>query len=556
MMARTEQKQRSHPSKAAKKSARRAVSRSTVASASEPVSDGVSPQRYIISNLISIHPTEQQREDAAQIFNSRVEKFVLTASDTRVLFDSHEQKSEGAASERRVVVLEADSGSVKQIASQMTSDTVIEPERLRVPAVAYPLELLSASMPVPGPAAAPGAGTGLKVVLQDEKGVPVKGATSYLRLAAVDNPASTTVIGGTSGNDGTLAIAYDPNQWRPALLAVEPTGDIWTFVTRSPQSGQTYTLHPLPRDGQLGWWQMLSGERAYDVNAGKGIKVGVIDSGVGPHPFLKHIVPIGAFLDGSFLEGAAQGADAQSHGTHVSGIIAARPTDSSGAYGGIAAGSDVFMARIFTATGGGNQGDVANAIDVLSGKQAVDIINMSLTGAPSAIEHDAVIAAYQRGTVCVCAAGNQSGAPVGSPAAYPECIAVGALGLLNQAPVDSMPAFNVPTQPDKFAPTGIFVGSFSNVGPQLYCAAPGNGIVSTVPARGQSATPYADMSGTSMSSPMVAGVLACLLAKDANYQSFPRGAARAMYAKALLAQHILNLGINPLYQGLGLPRMA
>jgi subtilisin family serine protease len=512
-------------------------------------------RRYVISHLLSIHPSAQQREDAAQIFNSRVDKVILS-NNLNVVFDSHAVVPKEEIKTRRVVICDTDELSIQKIASQMTADTVIEPELLRVPAVAYPAELLTTVSPIADVGLQAGTGNGLMVTLCGPDAAVVAGATAYLSLSGIVDPSSSTVVGGISGPDGVLTIPFDPNQWRPALLAVEPASALWTFVARSPQSGQTIQLRPLPEDGKLGWWQLLSGSIEYDESAGKGVKIGIVDSGVGPHPYLDHVTAIGAFIDGAFSEGADQGRDVQQHGTHVSGIIAARPAEGSGAFGGVAAGSDVFMARIFTATGGGNQGDVANAIDTLSGQFGVDVINMSITGAPSAIEHDAVVAAFQRGTVCVCAAGNQSGAPVGSPAAYPECIAIAALGLLNQAPADSMAAFNIPLQPDKFTATGIFITSFSNVGPQLFCSAPGNGIISTVPSRGQAEAPYVDMSGTSMSSPLVAGILANLLSKESSYLELPRDASRAIYAKMVLARHALSLGLNSLYQGRGLARLT
>jgi subtilisin family serine protease len=191
----------------------------------------------------------------------------------------------------------------------------------------------------------------------------------------------------------------------------------------------------------------------------------------------------------------------QTHGTHVSGIIGARPPADSSDFAGIAPGCDLYVGRIFTETGGGNQGDVANAIDALCEQHSADIINMSLMGAPSSIEHDAIILAFEKGAVCVCAAGNQDGSPAGSPAAYPQSIAVSALGLPNTAPLNSMPALNTPAQPDRFGYGAIFLATFSNIGPHILCMAPGNGIISTIPANKHDPAPYADMSGTSMAAP-------------------------------------------------------
>jgi subtilisin family serine protease len=315
------------------------------------------------------------------------------------------------------------------------------------------------------------------------------------------------------------------------------------------------TLTPLPSAGPFGWWQWLSGAAGYNPAAGEGVRVGVIDSGVGPHPFLDHATPIGAFLDGAVSMGETAGRDVQTHGTHVSGIIGARPNPPSAAFAGVAPGAELLVARIFGPNGGGNQGDVANAVGSLSDQHQADILNMSFIGAPSAIEHDAIILAWRRGTVCVCAAGNQNGAAVGYPAAYPECVAVSALGLMNGAPADSMPGWNLPSAPDRWTASGLFLASFSNVGPQIAVAAPGNGIVSTIPAREGSPRPYADMSGTSMSAPMTTGVLARLLSQDKEWAEAPRDASRSARARSLLALHAMSLGLVPAYQGAGLARM-
>ena len=64
----------------------------------------------------------------------------------------------------------------------------------------------------------------------------------------------------------------------------------------------------------------------------------------------------------------------------------------------------------------------------------VDLINMSL-GAPqgSAIERDAIQDALERGTLCICAAGNSNG-PVNSQRPSLRTIAVSAIGLLGWGP--------------------------------------------------------------------------------------------------------------------------
>lgn len=506
-------------------------------------------RRFVAAQLLSIHPAGEARAAAAEQFSVKLERAILAHAD--IISDKGPGGARRAATtERRVVLFEADPNEVLAKAAELSQDTVVEPELPRVPARAYP----AAMLPTTGLAAVtPGTGAVLRLSLQGPKGDAVPGASVIVKFTGATNAALSIVAGGISDKSGMVSVPYDPASWVPSLAAVEPVGGYWTAVTSSPQPGQVIKLQELPRTGPFGWWHYLSGATDYNPVAGRGIKVGVIDSGVGPHPYLAHAVPIGAFVDGSFQPGAEQGRDVQTHGTHVCGIIGARPPEKSPDYSGIAPGAELFVARIFSATGSGNQGDVANALDALSGQHGVDIINMSLTGAASAIEHDAVLLAQQRGTVCVCAAGNQSGSPVGHPAAYPECIAVSALGLINVAPQGTMPAMNLPTQADRFGYGGIFLAAFSNVGPSILGAAPGNGIISTIPAKGKD-TPYADMSGTSMASPLAAGVLAVLLSRTPGFTAFERNANRSMFAKALFAQHALSINLNPLYQGRGMAR--
>lgn len=512
-----------------------------------------SRRRYVVSQLLSLHPSEQDRAAAAERFSARLESALLPNVDV-VKPPRGAAKRDAGESGRRVVVFEADPAELQAKTRELTDDTVIEPELIRTPALAFPEALTGGVSPA---AAATGAGDGatLSLTLRDPQGGPVAAATMIARFQSLQTPGVATVSGGVSNAEGNVSTPFDPNVWRPALVAIQPAGGYWTLVVATPQSGQLLTLRPLPTGSPFGWWQLLSGALTNDPLAGSGVRVGVIDSGVGPHPYLEHAVPIGAFVDGAQVLGESAGRDVQTHGTHVSGIIGARPPAASGAFAGVAPGADLLVARIFSATGGGNQGDIANALGALSEGRKVDVINMSLTGPPSAIEHDAIILAWRRGTICICAAGNQNGSPVGYPAAYPECVAVSALGLANAAPADSMPGWNLPSQPDRWSAHGAFLARFSNFGSQIDVTAPGNGVISTVPTRPGFDAPYVDMSGTSMASPMVAGVLARLLSVDKAWAEMPRDGWRAARARDLLYQHALSLGLAEVYEGAGLARM-
>lgn len=522
-------------------------------------------QRFVISHLQSVHPTEQERADAQDLFSTRLQR-VLPHVDVRsdTVGGLESAAPSPAPAGRRVLVVDADPADLPRLAAELTRDTVVEPELPRVPAVAYPPALTptvrpwaAAASAVPGleaaeaaPAAAgPGTGSVLNLTVTDAQGGGVGGCQVTVSFVGARGSINA---GGVSGRDGGVSIPYDPNLWRPSTAVLEPSGRFWSQVTQQPQNGMTIRLTELP-PGPVGWWQLLSGATGYDARAGEGVRVGVIDTGVGPNAALDHAVPVGAFIDGVFTAGPEAGLDAQTHGTHVSGIIGARPVDSTG-FGGIAPGAELFVARVFDPTGNANQGDIASAIAALSTTYNVDLINMSLVGDASAIERDEVILALERGTLCICAAGNQGGA-VGFPAAYPECVAVSGLGLVNTSPADSMAASFVPTQPGRFGVGGTFLASFSNLGPQLLCAAGGNGIISTIPARNGERAPYTDMCGTSMSSPLAAGVLAAMLGRDPVWKQIPRGAQRSAYARWALARHAVPVLSSPLLEGRGLARV-
>lgn len=535
--------------KPAKPTPRRRKPAARRAEDSAPAPGTETPQRrFVLANLISHLPTGEQRAEALDRFNVKLMQSVLPFADVIGDNAAGDSKDKGAR-ERRILVVKIDPRELAAKMRELPANAVAEPELPRTPAIAYPRLLLPAGVPA---GTGPGTGSNLALTLVGPHGEPVA-ARVFVAFHAVSGAAQSVTAGAISDAAGAVSLPFDPNLWRPALAAVEPHGRYWTYVANAPQSGQTLRLEELDQNGPLRWWHLASGIGAPQPDAGAGIRVGVVDTGVGPHPDISHAIPVGAFVDGNFVPGAAEARDCQTHGTHVCGIIGARPGDNRTPIG-FAPGAELSMVRIFGPEGGGSQGDVAGAIDLLSGDLRVDIINLSLTGPPSAIEHDAVAAAYHRGTVCVCAAGNQSGAPLGAPALYPESIAVSALGLLNGAPASSMAAFNMPTEPDRFAVGGLYLASFSNFGPKLFCVAPGNGIVSTIPAVAGDAAPYADMSGTSMSSPAAAGILASILARDDAYTALDRSIERAAAARIALARHCASIGLNPLYMGLGMAR--
>lgn len=447
---------------------------------------------------------------------------------------------------RRVVLFDADQAAIRAKEPKLPSDVIVEPEILHWSDPAYPAEFAGLRntavdrLPM-------GNGSSLCVNVRGD-GEPMVGANATLFLRGVGGVQNSQQA--TSDDDGMLKFEFTPF-WTPSALIISPAGNYWPMLIRGPVDGSDIECPPLPR-GTSEWWHEVMAAVPTDPSRGAGIIVGVCDTGVGPHPCLDHVTSTGAFIGGALDKNG--GADVDSHGTHVCGIIGARPQED-GQFAGIAPGVDLFSARVFPAGGGANQGDIANAIDHLSRERSADLINLSL-GAPtgSQIERDAIQDAAERGTLCVCAAANSNG-PVEFPAAFPETAAVSALGRLGWGPAGSIPSMRLPMEAEKFGAAGLFLANFSCFGDEVDCAGPGVGIISTVPARHGLTAPYASMGGTSMASPAVCGLLAALLADHPFYKTLPRDQSRTDTARSILRQASRDIDIQKTFQGFGLPSL-
>ena len=359
---------------------------------------------------------------------------------------------------------------------------------------------------------------------------------------------------GLTNKQGQACISYADSLDLAALGAI-PAGGFWSMVEYGATSPATLVCPPLPKaKKRLGWWHHRLGIKHYHEKRGAGIRVAVIDTGIGPHPYLEHVHDSGAYVDHRWYPN--KGVDVSNHGTYVSGIIGARPT-SPHAYAGVAPGVDLYSARIYKPPGNVTmQGDIANAIDDLSGNDQVDLINLSLGAAEaSIIVQDAIQDARDQGTLCICSAGNTSG-PVSYPAAFPETVAVSALGVFGWGPVGSTTAYRVPAALDRFGCDQLYLANFSAFGEAVDCAAPGVGVISTVPARFGLTAPYLAMDGTSAASPAVCGILATILSNRDDYKSLPRDEKRAALARQILEQSCQSIGLQPQYEGLGMPRLS
>lgn len=253
----------------------------------------------------------------------------------------------------------------------------------------------------------------------------------------------------------------------------------------------------LRSDQQVVDWSHAYGKYAdvYGRTRGAGAAIFILDTaGEFTHPDL---APNALNALGKNFSGAPTLADLHGHGTHCAGIAAAVDND----FGviGVAPAAKLVPVKVLNDQGAGSWTSVAQGI-----RYAADValpagikhrvISMSLGGASGSPElEQAVNYAIGKGCFVVAAAGNsgfQEGQnTIGYPGRYEQCITVASIGR-NAQP-----------------------SAFSSAGPEVDIAAGGEGVYST-----HKNNTYAYLSGTSMATPGIAGLVA-LLVTAFNFQN-------------------------------------
>lgn len=216
----------------------------------------------------------------------------------------------------------------------------------------------------------------------------------------------------------------------------------------------------------------------YDTEAsGKGVVAFVIDSGV----YTGHPEFEGRARSGIDLTGNGSG-DKNGHGTHVAGIIG------SSSYG-VSKNVSIVEVKALADDGNGSLSKIIAAVEFCvnylrkSGK--LGVANLSLGSSANSILNMAIDSAVDDGLIVVVAAGNSGkNACAYSPASADKAITVG----------------SIDDRTDNLA-------FFSNYGPCVEVLAPGVNIASV--NFNETSTKY--LTGTSMSSPIVTGIVANLL---------------------------------------------
>jgi subtilisin family serine protease len=195
------------------------------------------------------------------------------------------------------------------------------------------------------------------------------------------------------------------------------------------------------------------------------------------------------------------------HGTMTSGLVHL-----------VAPKAQILPLKAFTANGTGNLSNIVAAL-YYAVQHHANVVNMSFdVSTPSAALSQAISYANQAGVVLVAAAGNENtSAPV-----YPAALNRSVMGIASTSDYDTR-------------------STFSNYGnTDVWIAAPGEYVISTFPGG-----TYAASSGTSFSSPLVAGSADLLLSAK---PSLNQKSAASAFSHAIRLTPDLNHGRLDVYQ--------
>lgn len=235
---------------------------------------------------------------------------------------------------------------------------------------------------------------------------------------------------------------------------------------------------------------------------GTGVTVAVIDTGCFAHvDFLIKRNRIFCFKD--FVNGNFTPYDDNGHGTFVCGVLAGNGVASAGKFSGVAPDCNLVVLKALDHFGQTQATTILDAMQwIFDNRQKYDIkvVCMSFGSEPLKTNDPLIKGAevlWDNGICVVAACGNDGPEfeTIKSPGASPKIITVGSADAANKANQISV------------APFSSRGPAFSFVKPDLI--APGVDIVSTV----NGTSFYGKMSGTSVSTPMVAGTCALMLSE-------------------------------------------
>ncbi len=228
----------------------------------------------------------------------------------------------------------------------------------------------------------------------------------------------------------------------------------------------------------------LNVPEVWQKTQGEGVKVAVLDTGAAlDHPDLSE-----AIIDAKDFTGGDDPRDRNGHGSHCSGIVAARANQTGVV--GVAPKAQLLIGKVLNDSGYGRMKWIIDGI-YWALEQKADIISMSLgSRSPFPDLEKAVKKVIESNTIIIAAAGNEGPGrdTISYPGHYEGVICVGSINRQHKR------------------------SYFSSTGPNIAIMAPGEDVLSCYPP-----DKYARFSGTSMATPFVAGVAALILSKHRKY---------------------------------------
>jgi len=212
--------------------------------------------------------------------------------------------------------------------------------------------------------------------------------------------------------------------------------------------------------------------------------------------------------------------DQDSHGTHVTSTIIGFNLNGT-SINGVAPKATVIPVKVLNQNGSGWSSVIAQGIVYMAKlkegplKGSPVVINMSLGGGVlDAVEKAAIDYAISKGVIIVASAGNSGTAGMGYPGAYAPVISVASAGLKAE---NTVPAWWYKLDvPEPTSQSDLYLATYSSrakAGQDLDVTAPGSNIVGPYQVNSGQVS-YYYLSGTSMASPHVAGIVALMAQKN------------------------------------------
>lgn len=198
------------------------------------------------------------------------------------------------------------------------------------------------------------------------------------------------------------------------------------FVPDDPDFGKQWNFNDPAQGGDIHMVQ------AWDIERGgnPSVVVAVLDTGVayetrGVYQQCPDLANTHFVQGHDFVNGDAFPDDDNGHGTHVCGTIA-QSTNNAIDVAGIAFNCSIMPVKVMNQSGEGADDDIINGIRFAADNGA-NVVNMSLGGyGTNPLLEDAVNYAASKGPVICASTGNNGQEGIYYPAAYSECMAVGA----------------------------------------------------------------------------------------------------------------------------------